>query len=105
MATTISDRWNGLKNQLTILPALLRRFHRIVAAVWVLSVAVTLAVPAAGEQLPGPSTPGLSFIALIITVEAASFTFKPIVYHFEQPGCDFIIDTRKMTDNGRYRDS
>lgn len=67
MATTISDGWNGLKNQLTFLPAFIRRVHRIVAAVWVLSLAVTLAVPAASEQLPGPSIPGLSFIALIIT--------------------------------------
>lgn len=67
MATTISERWHGLKNQLTVLPALLRRLHRIVATVWVLSLAVTLAVPAAGEQLPGPSIPAISFIALIIT--------------------------------------
>jgi hypothetical protein len=66
MATTISDRWDGFKNQLTLLPVLIRRVHRIVAAVWVLSFAVTLAVPAAGE-LPGPSIPGLSFITLIIT--------------------------------------
>lgn len=67
MATTIADGWNGLKNQFTFLPALVRRVHRIVAAVWVLSLAVTLAVPAAAGQLPGPSIPGLSFIALLIT--------------------------------------
>lgn len=67
MATTISERWTGVKNQFTFLPPFVRRLHRIVGAVWVLSLAVTLAVPAAADQLPGPSIPGLSFIALLIT--------------------------------------
>lgn len=45
----------------------MRRTHRIVGALWILSLALTYAVSAAGAELPGPSIPGLSFIALIIT--------------------------------------
>lgn len=65
MATTKSDRWEGFKNRIRILPGVIRRVHRIVAALWLLSFALSLVV-SLGE-LPGPSIPGLSFIAVIIT--------------------------------------
>lgn len=45
----------------------IRRGHRIIATLWLLSLAVTIAVPAAAEEIPGPSLPGLFFIATIVT--------------------------------------
>lgn len=65
MSTTSSDRWNWLKKRFTRLPVFVRRVHRIVAILWILSFALSLAVST--EELPGPSIPALSFIALIIT--------------------------------------
>lgn len=67
MATTISDRWNRLKNEFTVLPVFVRRVHRIVGALWVLSFALTFAVSSTGGELPGPSLPALSIITLVIT--------------------------------------
>lgn len=67
MVDTISDRWNQLKTSLRNLPAFVRRTHRFVAALWLLSFAVSLVVSAAGEELPGPSIPALSFIAVVLT--------------------------------------
>lgn len=55
----------------------IRRFHRIVGAVWILSLALALAVDAAGTELPGPSIPGLSFIALVLT--GSYLLFRPWV--------------------------
>lgn len=45
----------------------IRKGHRIIAILWLLFLILTLAVPSASEQLPGPSIPGLLFIATIIT--------------------------------------
>lgn len=64
---TISGRWNWLKRRFTILPVLIRRLHRIVGPLWLLSLGLTVAVDAAGLELPGPSIPGISFIALVLT--------------------------------------
>lgn len=63
MVNTISERWKRLKSHLEILPAFIRRVHRIVAVLWLL----TFVVATAGVELPGPSLAGLSFIAVIIT--------------------------------------
>jgi hypothetical protein len=52
---------------LGFLPVFMRRTHRIVAAIWLLSLALGLAAPNVAEKLPGPSVPGLSFIALVLT--------------------------------------
>lgn len=65
MATAISDRWNWFRNRFTMLPVFVRRTHRIVGAVWILSFALTLAVDT--SEVPGPSIPAVSFIALVIT--------------------------------------
>lgn len=65
MATTIPDRMDWLKNRFTVLPVVVRRAHRIVGILWILSFALTFVVDL--SALPGPSIPGLSFIALIIT--------------------------------------
>lgn len=67
MGTTISDRWNWLKNRTRILPVFIRRIHRIVGALWILSLALTFAVSSTGGDLPGPSLPGLSIVTLIVT--------------------------------------
>lgn len=75
MATTESDRLNGLKNQFTTLPVFMRRIHRILGAVWLLSFALTLVVDT--SELPGPSIPGLSFVALVIT--GGYLLFRPWV--------------------------
>ena len=48
------------------LPGYIRRGHRIIALLWVLSFILTLVVPAVSE-LPGPSLPALLFIATIIS--------------------------------------
>lgn len=65
MASTVSDRWRSLKNRFTILPVFMRRVHRIVGVLWILSFALTLVIDT--SELPGPSIPALSFIALIVT--------------------------------------
>lgn len=65
MATTISDRWDWLKGRFTVLPVVVRRVHRIVGLLWILSLAVTFVVDT--SEIPGPSIPGLAFIALILT--------------------------------------
>lgn len=65
MATSEADRLDGLKNLFTGLPAFMRRIHRFLGTLWLLSFALTLVVDT--STLPGPSIPGLSFIALIIT--------------------------------------
>jgi hypothetical protein len=49
------------------LSAYIRRGHRIIAMLWLLSLILTLAIPAAGEKIPGPSLPALFFIATIVT--------------------------------------
>lgn len=49
------------------LPVYLRRGHRILAILWLLSLVRSLATPAASEELPGPSLPALFFITTIIT--------------------------------------
>lgn len=63
MLSTIMARVPWLKERNITLPIFIRRTHRIVAALWILSLIVT----AAGAELPGPSIPGLSFIATILT--------------------------------------
>jgi hypothetical protein len=63
--TTILDRWKRFKDRFRILPVIIRRVHRIVGVLWILSFALTVAVDT--SQLPGPSIPGLSFVALVIT--------------------------------------
>lgn len=45
----------------------IRKGHSVIAMLWLLSLVLTLAVPAASEQLPGPSIPGLLFVATVIT--------------------------------------
>jgi hypothetical protein len=67
MVSTISGRWNWLTDRFRFLPVFIRRTHRIVAAIWVVSLAFGLAAPNLAEQLPGPSIAGLSFIALVLT--------------------------------------
>lgn len=63
----VSDRRKRLKRWTISLHAFVRRTHRVAAALWVLSVSLTFVVTAAGGELPGPSVPALSLIALIIT--------------------------------------
>lgn len=67
MSDTISERWNWLTNRTVALPVFVRRFHRIVAMLWILSFALSLAVDAAGGEIPGPSIPALTFVALVLT--------------------------------------
>ncbi len=67
METNMSDRWDRLKSRFAVLPAATRRVHRVLGTVWLLSLALTLAVPSASERIPGPSIPGLSFVALVFT--------------------------------------
>lgn len=49
------------------IPVYIRRAHRIVAALWLLSVSLTFVVSSAGGEIPGPSLPALSLIGLVIT--------------------------------------
>lgn len=65
MATSIADRWNGLKNRFTNLHGFILRAHRIVGPLWLVSLALGFVVDT--SQIPGPSIPGLLFIALLIT--------------------------------------
>lgn len=67
MATTIPDRWSWFTNRFRNLPLFVRRVHRIVGALWILSVALTYAVSSTGGEVPGPSLPALSLITLIFT--------------------------------------
>lgn len=67
MSTTTSERLNRIKNWTPILPVFVRRVHRIVGAMWVLSLALAYAVSTTGGEVPGPSLPGLSIITLVIT--------------------------------------
>lgn len=67
MVTTTSDRWNRLTNRFRRLPIVVRRVHRIVGALWILSVALSYAVTSAGGEVPGPSLPALSLVTLVFT--------------------------------------
>jgi membrane protein implicated in regulation of membrane protease activity len=49
------------------LPWYIRRGHRIFAMLWLLSLVVTLVVPAASEEVPGSSLVALFFIATVAT--------------------------------------
>lgn len=65
MATSIADRWNGLKNRFTGLHGFILQTHRIVGPLWLVSLAGGFLIDT--SQIPGPSIPGLLFIALLIT--------------------------------------
>lgn len=65
MSTTVPDRVSWLTDRFTGLPLFIRRVHRIVAILWILSFAVSLVVDT--EQLPSPSIPAITFILLILT--------------------------------------
>lgn len=65
MATSIADRWNGLKNRFSSLHSIVLRTHRIVGPLWLISLALGFVVDT--SQVPGPSIPGLLFLALLVT--------------------------------------
>lgn len=65
MATTRPDRLEGLKNQFTSLHAFILQTHRVVATLWLVSLALGFLVDT--SQIPGPSIPALLFIALLLT--------------------------------------
>lgn len=63
MLSTITARVEWFKERNVTLSFFVRRAHRVLAALWILSFIVTTA----GVELPGPSIAGLSFIATILT--------------------------------------
>lgn len=65
MSTIISDRWNEVKNQFTVLHGFIRRAHRIVGTLWLLSFGITIFVDT--SEIPGPSIPAILFITLTVT--------------------------------------
>lgn len=65
MATTESDRKEGLRNRFTNLHGFILRAHRVIGPLWFVSLALGFVVDT--SQIPGPSIPGLLFVALLIT--------------------------------------
>lgn len=66
MGSTVSDRWDGVENWFRKLHVFIRQTHRVVGALWLLSVPL-YAVSDVGGALPGPSLPLLSLVGLILT--------------------------------------
>lgn len=67
MVSTISDRWAWFKGRFTPLPVFVRRTHRVVAVLWIISFIVSGVASAANVELPGPSIPAIAIVAAILS--------------------------------------